>query len=451
MRHWRSISLVILFSLLLAACKPPAVEDGLDLMPNAATVSAQGNLVELDEGPATCEVVGVFNSFDLYQPVGEYDWRMGSSDAVVTIIEYSDFQCPYCVKLEKNLQDLQAAYPDDVQLVFRHYPLKSHDKSILSAQATEAAGLQDLENFSKMKDLLFEKQAEWTNMSDRSFRNWLETEVMAMGLDVDRFMQDLDDPEITAWLQSLQEQEIPALEGTPFIVINGGAYKGYWDVDSLKLIVETYKSMAEEIGFERLAAYPSIPMTDPAELQDALDQYRSIEEILMNQAFDECPPQLIDPEKEYKATIVSEKGNIILELYPEVAPFTVNNFVFLANHGWYDNIMFHRVLPGFIAQAGDPSGLGWGGPGYAFSDEISLMSFDRPGVLAMANSGPGTNGSQFFITDKELPQLDGAYVIFGQVMEGMDVVRELSPRDPGVGGELPAGDIIETIRIEETP
>ena len=451
MRHWRSISLVLMFSLLLAACKPPAATDELDLMPNAATIVALGDQTEINEGPISCEMVGVFNAFSLYQPVSEYDWRMGPSDAVVTIIEYSDFQCPYCVKLEKNLQDLQAAYPDDVQLVFRHYPLKSHDKSILSAQAAEAAGLQDLESFSKMKDLLFEKQAEWTNMSNRSFKNWLETEVAAMGLDVDRFMQDLEDPEITAWLESLQEQEIPALEGTPFIVINGGAYKGYWDVDSLKLIVEIYKSVAAEIGPERLANYPSVPLTDPAALRDALDQYRSFEEILMAQTFDECPPVVIDTEKQYKATIVTAKGNIVLELYPEVAPFTVNNFVFLANQGWYDNISFHRVLPGFIAQAGDPSGLGWGGPGYVFSDEISPMNFDRPGVLAMANSGPSTNGSQFFITDKELPQLNGAYVIFGQVIEGMDVVQDLTPRDPGIGGELPAGDIIETILIAETP
>jgi cyclophilin family peptidyl-prolyl cis-trans isomerase/protein-disulfide isomerase len=451
MRQWRSITLVIMFSVLLAACRPPAASDGLDLMPNPATVAALENLDEMNEGPATCQVVGVFNAFALYDPVSENDWRMGPADAVVTIIEYSDFQCPYCVKLEKNLQDLQAAYPDDVQLVFRYYPLKSHDKSILSAQATEAAGLQDLKYFSIMKDLLFEKQADWTNLSDRSFKSWLEKEAAAMGLDVDRFMQDLENPEITAWLEALQAQEIPALEGTPFIVINGGAYKGFWDVDSLKLIVETYKEMAAEIGRDRLAGYPSIPMTDPAALREALDQYRSVEEVLIAQTFAECPPEVIDPEKQYRATIVTDKGNIVMQLYPEAAPFAVNNFVFLANQGWYDNIIFHRVLPGFIAQAGDPSGLGWGGPGYAFSDEISLLDFDQPGMVAMANSGPNTNGSQFFITDKELPKLYGSYTIFGQVIEGMDVVRALTPRDPGVEGEMPAGDVISTILIEEIP
>ena len=451
MRQWRSITLIVMFSLLLAACRPPATTDGLDLIPNAATVAALGDLEKMDDGPATCQTVGVFNSFSLYDSVSEKDWRMGPADAVVTIIEYSDFQCPYCVKLEKNLQDLQAAYPDDVQLVFRHYPLKSHDKSILSAQATEAAGLQKMEYFSKMKDLLFEKQTEWTNLSDRSFVSWLETEAAAMGLDVKRFMQDLEDPQITARLIAAQEKEIPALEGTPFIIINGGAYKGFWDVDSLKLIVETYKEMAAEIGPERLAGYPSIPMTDPATLREALDQYRRIEEILMSQTFAECPPEVIDPEKQYRATIVTDKGNIVMQLYPEAAPFAVNNFVFLANQGWYDQVIFHRVLPGFIAQAGDPSGLGWGGPGYAFSDEISLLDFDQPGMVAMANSGPNTNGSQFFITDKELPKLYGSYTIFGQVIEGMDVVRALTPRDPGVEGELPAGDVITTIRIEEVP
>ena len=172
-----------------------------------------------------------------------------------------------------------------------------------------------------MKDLLFEKQADWTNLSDRSFKSWLETEATAMGLDVNRFMQDLEDPQITAWLQAAQEEEIPALEGTPFIIINGGAYKGFWDVDSLKLIVQTYQDMAAEIGPERLAGYPSIPMTDPAALRDALNQYRSMEEILMGQTFDACPPEVIDPAKQYRATIVTGKGDIVVQLYPEVAPF----------------------------------------------------------------------------------------------------------------------------------
>lgn len=446
MRYWRRLSLILIFTVLLAACRPSADTEG---MPNAATVAALGEMAEIDEGPAACRVVGVFNSYLLYQPVTELDWRMGPETAVVTIIEYSDLQCPYCVRLEENLLALSEAYPNDVQLVFRHYPLESHDKSILAAQAAEAAGLQDVAHFSTMKNLLFEKQEEWTNLSDRSFRTWLEQEAAAIGLDVERFMQDLEDPRITAWLEAAREQEIPGLEGTPFIVINGGAYKGYWDLDSLKVIVEAYRDMANQIGAARLANYPPIPLTDPAQLGEALETYRSVEEILMAQTFEECPPQVIDAQKQYRATIVTEKGDISIQLYPELAPFAVNNFVFLAREGWYDQVMFHRVLPGFLAQAGDPSGLGWGGPGYAFSDEISLMEFDQPGVVAMANSGPNTNGSQFFITDKELPQLNGGYVIFGQVIEGMDVVRALAPRDPGIEGELPAGDLIQTIRIEE--
>lgn len=452
MRHWRSITLMLIVSVLLAACGSPAATDltGPAVFSNAATVAALGENSDLDDGPATCQVVGVFNAFDLYQPVNEFDWVFGAQDAIVTIIEYSDFQCPYCVKLEANLLELQAAYPDDVKLVFRHYPLKSHDKSILSAQATEAAGAQDPDYFFTMKNLLFENQAEWTDMSARRFKTWLESQAASMGLDVERFMQDLEDPQVTAWLEAAQEQEIPALEGTPFVIINGGAYKGYWDLDSLKLIVETYRQMAEEIGPERLAAYPAIPLTDPAALQEALAHYLEMEETLAAQAYDACPPQVTDPEKQYTATIVTGKGEIVIRLYPEKAPFAVNNFVFLANKGWYDNVIFHRVLPGFIAQAGDPSGYGWGGPGYVFTDEISLLSFDQPGVVAMANSGPNTNGSQFFITDKALPQLDGAYAIFGQVVEGMDVVRDLTARDPGLEGELPVGDVIETILIEET-
>jgi cyclophilin family peptidyl-prolyl cis-trans isomerase len=160
------------------------------------------------------------------------------------------------------------------------------------------------------------------------------------------------------------------------------------------------------------------------------------------------PPMQIDTDKVYVATIETEKGDIVVELFAERAPKTVNNFVFLAREGFYDDTTFHRVIPGFMAQAGDPTGTGRGGPGYQFADEFHPeLRHDGPGVLSMANAGPNTNGSQFFITFDATPWLNDQHTVFGKVIEGMDVLMSISTRDPQSASE--PGDKIETIRIEE--
>jgi cyclophilin family peptidyl-prolyl cis-trans isomerase len=157
----------------------------------------------------------------------------------------------------------------------------------------------------------------------------------------------------------------------------------------------------------------------------------------------------IDPAKYYYATIKTEHGDIKVQLFADRAPVTVNNFVFLAREGFYDNTTFHRVLQDFMAQAGDPTGTGMGGPGYEFADEFwPGATFDRRGLLAMANAGPGTNGSQFFITFAPTPWLDGNHTIFGEVIEGDDVLSQITLRDPA--GATEPGDLIETITIEES-
>jgi cyclophilin family peptidyl-prolyl cis-trans isomerase len=165
--------------------------------------------------------------------------------------------------------------------------------------------------------------------------------------------------------------------------------------------------------------------------------------------FKECPPFAVDPAKQYTATLHTEKGDIVIQLFPDKAPLAVNSFIFLAGQKWYDNVTFHRVIPGFIAQAGDPSGTGQGGPGYYFKNEASELKFDRPGMVGMANSGPDTNGSQFFITFAPAPHLDGGYTIFGQVISGMEVAEMLTPRDPQQSLILPPGDKIVSVDIEE--
>ena len=167
------------------------------------------------------------------------------------------------------------------------------------------------------------------------------------------------------------------------------------------------------------------------------------------QSWPEAPDMTIDPDKIYVATFETEKGDIVVELDAKNAPATTNNFIFLANEGFYDDTTFHRVIPDFMAQGGDPTGTGTGGPGYAIPDEIAPdMKFDRPGLLSMANAGPNTAGSQFFITYGPAPWLDGHFTIFGEVIEGMDVLQQLTPRDPDQNPDTP-GDKIITVKISE--
>ncbi len=162
-----------------------------------------------------------------------------------------------------------------------------------------------------------------------------------------------------------------------------------------------------------------------------------------------APPAMqIYPRKKYTATIETVRGDIVVELLAEQAPRTVNNFVFLAREGFYDNTTFHRVIPGFMAQGGDPTGSGTGGPGYRFADEFHpALRHDRPGVLSMANAGPNTNGSQFFITYAPTAWLDGKHAVFGRVIAGMEVLQAIAPRDPSRA--TGPGDAIRAIRIEE--
>jgi cyclophilin family peptidyl-prolyl cis-trans isomerase len=164
-----------------------------------------------------------------------------------------------------------------------------------------------------------------------------------------------------------------------------------------------------------------------------------------NEYFSEYPEMVIDPSRSYEATIRTAKGDIELRLFDDEAPLAVNNFVYLANQGFYDGLTFHRVIEDFMAQGGDPTGFGIGGPGYTFADETdNNLRFDRAGLLAMANSGPSTNGSQFFITYVPTPHLDGLHTIFGEVTAGEDVLNSLSLVQPGE-----AGDVIERIDIVE--
>ncbi len=151
----------------------------------------------------------------------------------------------------------------------------------------------------------------------------------------------------------------------------------------------------------------------------------------MSKQWKNSPEMVIDTRKKYKATLSTDKGDIVMELFAAKTPRTVNNFVFLARQNFYDGTIFHRVIADFMAQGGDPTGTGTGGPGYRFADEFHpSLKHDKPGIFSMANAGPGTNGSQFFITHVPTPWLDGKHSVFGQVIQGMDVLLSIPPRDP---------------------
>jgi len=152
------------------------------------------------------------------------------------------------------------------------------------------------------------------------------------------------------------------------------------------------------------------------------------------------PPQMkIDPKKTYRAKIETNRGTIELELYPQYAPATVNNFAFLADEGFYDGVTFHRVISNFMIQGGDPTGSGRGGPGYRFQDEFSGNPLrHETGVISMANAGPNTNGSQFFITHAPQPHLDNKHTVFGKVIDGQNVVDAIRQ-----------GDVMNSVTVSE--
>jgi cyclophilin family peptidyl-prolyl cis-trans isomerase len=233
-----------------------------------------------------------------------------------------------------------------------------------------------------------------------------------LGLDRAKFEADLYSEEIIEFSESTwTDGQAIGLSGTPTLMVNS-LYQANADPVTLTAYVELIK--------------------------------------LEGQQFTECPPMNVDPEGTYLATVETEKGSFVIELFPDVAPMAVSNFIFLAENDWFDDITFHRVLPGFVAQSGDPSGTGYGGPGYRFVNETAPeLVFDRAGLVAMANSGPDSNGSQFFITYDAAPTLKGGYTIFGEVIEGMEVVESITARDPQGGVELEPGDVLISITIEK--
>lgn len=338
-------------------------------------------------------------------PVTADDWSLGPEDAAATFIEYSEPQCPYCAQLEPILMDLYEAYPNDVRIVYRHFPLDSiHDKSLLASQALEAAGKQGY--FQEMKNFLFERQTKdpdnpnvpdlpdsefWSSVSPDEFDEWLAERVPELGIDADQFLVDMFSPEVETKIQQAPlDAANLGLRGTPTLFING------------------YTWPENQRGLEIFSIYVNLILNQDRE-------------------YDTCPAMVIDETKSYTATIETTKGQIVAELYPEVAPYAVNSFVYLARAGWYENAPF--IVADQFVLSGDLSDTGYGGAGYVYLDEANdELALTEPGMLATFSLGSGLNSSAFFINKTALEGQEGR-TIFGRVIEGMDAVNALQARE----------------------
>ncbi|MBW6465917.1 MAG: peptidylprolyl isomerase [Brevefilum sp.] len=415
----------LLGALLVSACAPKTVEP---VDAPGVEAEASGEILpevvrepepEWTEDQMPCSTVYGYQTTaetDYYQaiidqlpPLREDDWVKGNPDAPITIFEYADFQCPACVNFAQFSGSLYEYFPNSIKIVFRHLPLPSiHGLAFISGMAAEAAGAQG--KFWEMHDLLYLSQGQWNQLTEEMFVNWIVDQAQLFELDVDQFRQDLLNEEKRAWLEETTTERLTlGLNYTPTVVVNGRIFR------------ENKPDLFSLVGIHEFGGFAS------------------------------CPPWVIDPDRSYTAILDTSAGEIEIELYADVAPIAVNSFVFLAQNGWFDEVYFHRVLPGFVAQAGDPSGLGVVGPGYKFVNETDNdLSFDRPGILGMANAGVDTNGSQFFITLAPVTNLDGGYTIFGEVAQGsLEMLDKIALRDPQTAVGFDDATIINGIEIVE--
>jgi len=365
-------------------------------------------------GPMLCTIVsgGTGAADALNATITENDHVLGPADAPVTILVYSDFQCHTCALVADSLNQIHQAHPEMARIVFRYFPLtQTNDKAGLAIQTAEAAAMQG--KFWEMHDLLFQKQADWSGLDAAGFEAWAVEEATGLGLDAAQFGADYNSGAVQQVVESAVAFAGAASQQTiPLLFVNSTTpYTGPVDFSNLDPVV-------------RLTALAPRQSTT-------------------------CPAWQIDTMRQYIATLHTDKGDVVIELYADKAPQAVNSFVQLARSGWYDGVTFYRVTP-ILAQTGDPSDTGMGNPGYFFPLEFpSGLKFDHPGVVALMNDGPQTNGGRFFVTFAAAPQLDGQYTIIGQVLSGMDVLAALSPRDPIPGQVLPAGDLLIKVLIEE--
>ena len=404
----RKISALIFLSLLITACTAA---------PASPVVTAPAAPSLIIPTPPACTTILAeptpgADTPSLFPAESEEDHVRGAKHPIMTITEYSDYQDLRSGLFAEVVDRLLEEHPDDVRVVSRIFPLISiNDKAALAAQAAQAA--QEQGKFWEMHDLLYGGQENWVKLPVEDFTQWIYAQASALEMNVDQFKVDLNRADIVARIQQAWEDgQKMGLPGTPLVLINGQIYAGPRDYSSLNDILQLI--------------------------------------LLGKRQFTSCPLVTVQRNRQYIAALHTEKGDILIQLFADKAPITVNSFIFLARQGWYDDITFHRVIPDLFAQTGDPSGTGKGNPGYYIITEFDpTLKFNKPGRVAMVNSGPDTSGSQFFITFAPAAQYDGQYTIFGEVLSGMEVLEALTPRDAQPGTETPPGDKLLSVTIEE--
>jgi cyclophilin family peptidyl-prolyl cis-trans isomerase/protein-disulfide isomerase len=409
--------LSILGVFLLNACGAPQSTSNAPLVATATASAPIEPAVTFDASTSnagcsaiTVEPTAAPSSNSLFPPVSSADFSFGRSDAPVTIVEYCDFQSAGCADMSAIIVKLMKSRAD-VRFIFRPVSMiavmDKSDKAMLAALAADEQG-----KFWTMYDVLFALRASWEKLNPSQFNAWVVKESARFGVDGGKLQAAINSEKTTTKMASMNEAtkklKLPAV---PLLLVNGNLQPSY---------LLDYPSLSDAVGLIALG----------------------------RKQFTQCPPFSVNRLKQYIATLRTKKGDITIQLFADKAPLAVNSFVFLARQKWYDGVTFHRVIPGFIAQTGDPSDTGMGNPGYLFTESNDLK-FDKPGLVAMTSSSPDTNGSQFFITFAPAPHIDGMYTIFGQVLNGLDVAEQLTPRDVAQGINSSPGDQILSVSIEE--
>lgn len=350
--------------------------------------------------------------------VTENDWALGPEDAVMTLIEYADFQCPYCSRAGLTALAFQAAHPDEVRYVYRHFPLSFHEKAPMSAYAADAAGKQGL--FFEAERWLYETQNDWTYLETlEEFDAWLRENIQTAlpDLDYEKWTADYESEEVRAVVDASFDKvnATGLINGTPTFFAN--FYQTSYDLAVLEQYIDLFKMQKS---------------------------YRT-----------SCPVMALEEGKEYRAVLHTTAGDVVIDLFEEEAPNLVSSFMALAADGFYNGNTFHNVVEGFIAQTGDPSATGVGLAGYYLEDEnLNNGGFNEPGAVAMANTGEDKNSSQFFLTqdlktyfsegyaaqnaelteeelnakvDTRLDAMNAKYPVFGRVSEeSLEVLPQIN-------------------------
>ncbi len=295
---------------------------------------------------------------DLLGAVSELDWSIGPEDAVLTIIEYADFQCPYCADASLSLIEYQKEHSDDVRLVYRHFPLSFHEKAVPAALAANAAGYQGM--FFEAEEFFFEKQAEWSVLENNdAFTEWLIREFSQFSdLDFDLWYLAFSDSDNEAAVRNMYSQVIKAgiVSGTPTVFLNYIDSNYMFDAASLDSFIEKIR----------------------------MDKYRS----------SECPDVVIEEGSSYSAVLETDAGDIHIELFPDTAPNAVNSFKYQAESGFLDGSEMRTSYDGFEIMVGDMAA-----PGYSFDTEFDdSRIFDGPGYIGIG-FGSGQPLDRIFITN----------------------------------------------------